>query len=63
MVIDNLVHQVGPFPWAFEDDILKGSFISIYMSIIGGKMLLKNDLFGTGKPRAHFATFLFYTIQ
>ena len=53
-----------PFYVLFEEeDILKGSSISIYVSIIDSKMFPKNDLFGTGEPRAHFAAFLFYMIQ
>ena len=50
--------------YSFQDeDALKGSSISIYISIIDSKMLLKNDVFRAGKPGEHFATFLFYMTQ
>ena len=56
--------KTGPFHVPLqEEDVLKGSFTSIYISIIDDKMLLENDLFGTGKPSEHFAAFLFYMIQ
>ena len=56
--------KTGPFHVLFqEEDALKGSFISIYIYFIDGKILLKKDLFRTGKPSKHFAAFPFYMTQ
>ena len=49
MVMITSFSKMGPFRVLFQE-ILKGSFMSIYISIIDSKMLLKNDLFGTSKP-------------
>ena len=60
MVFADLAHQMGSFHVLLQErDILKGSFISIYISKIDSKMLLKINLFGAGKLSEHFAVLLF----
>ena len=60
MVFADLAHQMSSFHVLLQErDILKGSFISIYISKIDSKMLLKINLFGTGKLSEHFAVLLF----
>ena len=55
---------MSPFNMLFqEEDVLKGSFISICISITDGKMFLKNGLFESVKLSEHFSVFLFYMIQ
>ena len=64
MVVANLAYQGGHFPCTIlrKRFVIKGSFISIYISIIDDKLLLKIDLFETGNLSELFATFSFYMI-